>query len=458
MSNPIPTYPPCRMSLEKLLKRNSTVGRAITERFPDFKNKVEHFDMESFNNFRDKVAKVFEQIGYNPQSELDSTPLDQLFLIKPEPSTFIRWLGCAGTWVDSIECGLLSQIDSIQSRICTTLLHRGAISYDLMHKPYLFNSSRAQSGPFGYFDEKEVVKLVVDFEPENYADLKRQIGARVIFHRNTHVASSTDLDYFITRGYKYDFNIDREDVKLLNGPSSTCMDYEEFNLQKYADEINPRVPLVGDTCFQNCVLKNVIHKYNCWPLSMPYFRNDSLDPGRKLKSCSWFRESHHASLQKRLESVRVGMLTGKKAQPSRATKTGPIKDEMRAYTQIRRHCWTQCTLACHLTQYTVTVTRSVWPLDVQLLFDDSAYYARLRHCCALITLKYSHFHYNVQQYVPKYNLIDTIGNLGGLLAVWLGLSIVSIYKAVQKLVEFCNRRPLSRIQPRQSAIRTFRYG
>lgn len=420
--------------------RNQTIRQAMKEKFPAWVEKQAPVTSREFNSFRDQVAKIFDRLKYSPQDEMDEATMNDLFALKPDTKPYITWLGCARTFSRSIECGHLSQIDSVQDRRCVTILNRGTMLYDSVHKPQLFNSSKLPNNKHSYFNAKEVVKMIVNFEPEDYADLKRQIGSRIIFHGNNYVASSSDPDFFVTRGYKYDFNIDRED--LLIQESSGCIKYEKNNIDVFKEKIDPRTPLYGDTCFQNCVVRNIIHRSNCWPTTMPYYRNDSYDPDLNLKSCGWFREPPYFSIYRellRVEQLIEDLKIGNRTKPSENNSnlgSTISKEEMRAYMKVRKHCWSQCPLSCTLTKYSVTVTRSVWPSDVGILFDKSGENQVLRHCCALIAIKYSHFHYNVHEFTPKYNLVDTLGNVGGLLAVWLNLSIISVYHAIQKLISF----------------------
>lgn len=438
---------------------------AVEKRFPGWYGKrLSFINQQEFNNFRDQLANVFDNLGFDPEDDVNQAIMNSFFDIKPDPKPFIQWLGCGQTWADSIDCGNLTQIDSVRDRFCTTILHRGAMLYDVINRPELFNSSssRNSDSPYSYFDAKEVIRMVVNFEPEDYADLKRQIGARILFHDSNFVAASGDLDFFITRGYRYDFTIDRKDTKLIDEPYGECWNYDKYNIDKYKTRIDPRVPLSGHTCFQNCVVRNIIHISKCWPTTMPYFRNDSFDLDLKLKACSWFKGSHHVSIFSEL--IRVDELRKRQRNNETVQQQGNLtvttmattnpdntnnptsNREMIVYKKIRRFCWSQCILSCHMAEYSVTLTRSAWPTNVEVLFDNTSRQRSLRHCCALVTIKFTHFHYNVHELKPKYNVANTIGDLGGLLAVWLGLSIVSVYHAFQKLLELCTRRSLVRIR------------
>lgn len=441
------------------MKRNPRIARAIEEKFPNWVQKQEaQLGLDNFHKFRDEISLIYSAFNYTPQHEIDNSTLNNLFDIQPDSETFIRWLGCARAWPDSIECSLLNRIESIQDRRCTTLMHKGTMQYDMENRNHLFNSTIGDilSAPYyTYFDAKEITKMVIDFKPEDYGDLKRQVGARIVFHGNNFVASFNELDFFVTRGYRYDFNIDREVTILLDKPYIGCWNYEDNNLYKFKNIIDPRIPLHVNTCFQNCVIINIINRFNCWPPLVPYFKNDTLDPNKNYKACIWFKDTLYSTLYK--EMLRVLKLKNKKLQQKKSNQSSlssekiiskddydendeKSKAQMRTYKRVRRHCWRKCMIGCNLIRYSVTVTRSVWPTDIRISLDKTGKDRLLRHCCALMTIKYSHFHHTVQELVPKYNLIDTIGNVGGLLAVWLGFSMVSVYHASQKLIELFNKR------------------
>jgi len=439
---------------------NDTFGRKLKERFPKWDDSI--LDNQDFNKFRDDISLFYDQINFDPAKMTENLTIVRWFDIRPASELFIRWFRCASTWNDSMDCSNLTRIDSVSNRICTTLMHRGAMIYDRENNPELFDRGYEtyvdDALHWNYFDPKEVAKLVLDFAPEDYADLRRQIGARIIFHDDSHVASSGELDFFLTRGFRYDFNIDRKEARLPSEPYAECLDYHERNSERYKDRVEPRVPLGEDTCFQNCIVKNVLYHSNCWPLSMPYYRNDSFDPHGTAKSCEWFESPQHFSLMRelvRLDEAKANRTT--KKQPTSTLSTPPRDSgresttfKMGTYHKIRRFCWEQCTLSCRITEYTVTMTRSVWPSDVKILFDSTGKERRRRHCCALVTMKFTHSHQSVHEYKPKFNPSDTIGDLGGLLAVWLGISIVSIYKGLQKLIGLCSSR--SRIEHLQGKI------
>lgn len=422
------------MSLKKLAARNETIRKAIEQKYPNWLvEKEPQLGNEKFNAFRDGIATIFQQINYNPQTELDNSTLKQLFDVKP--TSYIKWLACSPPGNLSVDCHSMTRVESLRSRHCTTLFYLGAVWYDLANNRQLFNTS--ESNYTSYFDAKEVVKLVLDFEPEDYADLKRQIGSRIIFHDNSHIASSQDLDFFLTRGFRYDFNIEREDIVFNGKPYWNCLDYHQMYQKVYNSQVDPRIPLDMDGCFQNCIARNIVKREDCWPSTMPYYRNDSMNLDESIKICTTFGEADRmAALRDRPRFESLSQLATNQSQFLIAGVRARARHKL--YMKVQRFCRSRCVSPCRRPSFSVVVAQSPWPADVQVI--QKSFERHLRHCCALVTVKFSHFHYTIQEYMPKYNIMDTLGNIGGLLAVWLGLSIVSVYHALQKCVELCKQR------------------
>lgn len=432
------------MSRNKKLKNEfqSTYGNK-------WENKT-YFSQQDLDRFRDDLDVIFRRQGYNADNEVLGASLSNQFMIKPNPGKFIKWLGCARSWMDTVECDRFKQIHSIQDRLCTTFFYEGAIQYDLFNRPDHFNSSRVSaSNRHSYFDTKQVVKFILDFNPSDYADLKRQIGSRIIFHSRQQVATQADTDYYVTRGYQYDFYISRSDTKRLSYPYNThCRDYFAANIKQYQTDLDtsPRVELNRQSCLQNCIVRSAIEKCKCWPTLMPYYEDDELDPNRNLEVCRWASTStfynNNANKSKSTEATTVSGLHG--GQTVNLT-THKYYD---CYKVYHRRCEQLCPAECSTTQYLVLSERMKWPSDAELLFEDESA-KLLRSCCALVTIKFIDFQHTVHQYVPKFNLVDLIGNVGGLLALWLGISIVSVYYTIEKLMKVLKerRRRKKRIQP-----------
>lgn len=425
--------------MKKLADRNLTIRAELDRKVPRWYENQPKFPKDSdFYNFRDTLGDVFTRLRYNVHSELDDNTMHELYKMYTDNDKFIEWLQCAKTYTDQIECNNLTRIDSLQTRKCTTILHKGAIEYDKAHHKEYFNSTqKSASDIYSHFDPKDVIKIVLNFNPEDYADIRRQIGARIIFHDNTYVASQRDLDFFVTRGYRYDFTVKRRDVRLLDAPYDNCRCYNS-NMAQYIERVDPKISLSGVTCVHNCVTQNMIHHANCWPTTFPYFENDSYDSEHNIKPCVWYRHSYHTTILKELERIRKvdaagGNISEADSDPDYEDNR-KRRDLKRLYTKITRFCWSQCTLSCRYSEYSVTVTRSVWPSDIEVLFDETGEKRMMRHCCALLAVKYPSFQIKVHEFQAKYKWEDTLGNLGGLFAFWLSVSILAIRRAVEQLL------------------------
>lgn len=417
-----------RLSVRKIFERRPEIRKAVLDKYPWlFENRSRLIDASMFNRYRDYLNMTFRVFNLSVQHEIGRTSMNERFNILPDGGRLIKSVKCALSLDQTYHCEHLHRIESIQDRFCVTLAHQGALKYYESHKPTI---KAKEDQELDYFHSREVMRILVDFEPEDYGDLKRQMGARITINSNNYVASASDKDFYIERGFLYEFNLDKQETVFFKD----CYNYDEHYLNQFKDSIDPRLPLNWQTCIQNCIVKNVMHSSNCWPLTMPYFRNDSLDQDRKARQCSWYREAQYFVVYRDMlldddNSTQIGQL---------------FRKDMRIYAKIKRHCRSQCKLSCVLTQYSITKAKSIMPSKIIQALDQTGRARLTNFCCAMISIKYTRYQYNLLKFVTKYNLTDTIGNLGGLLAVWLGISIVSIYHAIMKCIELCKRRRAQR--------------
>lgn len=441
-----------RLSLRKLLKRHPKINQALDRRFPWPTRQRDYLVAnKTFNQYRETVNEILRATNLSHNNEVEGLTINERYNYLPDSEIFISVFRCAKSHDKSIACSLLSRIDSIQDRRCVTLLHQAALNHDQLNRPDLFEmkqDSQIETNQF-YFASHDVIKLLIDFEPEDYGDTKRQIGARLAIHPSDYVASANDCEFYVGPGNRYDITLRREDIIATKG----CYQYDGRNYSDQLKEsINPRLVLSAESCIQNCIVRRVIHWTKCWPTTMPYFRNDSFDPDLSLEPCGWYREAQYFLLhswkpEQEGEGNLTNILSGfgaKLNEYNLTTQKLPIASqfstEMQIYRNIQRLCVSKCPQPCNSNEYSISLSKSVWPTDIKVRLDKSGrgWQTILRHCCALVNIKFINFHYSKLIFKPKYTFSDVVGNLGALLAVWLGLSMVSVYHAIQKFVDFCH--------------------
>lgn len=452
-----------RVSLKKLLDKFPKLRKLVESKLGTVLSKRHLINTnKELDQFRDKLGVLYAELNVDTQMYLDNATMSELLDISADSVEFIPWIECSPSWLNvTINCNFLSKIESVQDRHCTSLFTFNSLKFDQRYNNAIFNHTSTlnanRSSASRPFELREAVRMLIDFAPSDYGDLKRQIGSRVIFHQNSYVPSQASFDFFVTRGFEYSFNIKRQDTYLTNSDYE-CINYQEENINQVYDlaQDTPkrlRVVFTKNTCYQNCIASQVAQRMNCWPPFVPYFKNDTFDPNGKLKPCSWFTAFMPTTIFNQIvyASMRRNNISLPKANDTQQLRQDAR--DAREFKKIKAACNDGCKLSCKITRYKIIVSKTAWPSQIKLdLGDASSNEKLLRHCCALISIKYAHFIYETQEYFFKYNLIDTIGNIGGLLAVWLGLSIVSLVKALERMAEFLvndrrRRREIGKIWP-----------
>lgn len=441
-----------RVSLRSMMQSNQVLRRVILAKHPhlfqhnydDYENVTHRSHLKTlakFDSFRDDLYKIYQRLNISTQAIIDRTNLNQRFTILPQTKHFIKRLMCPAYDNRKLDCNQLTQIESIQDRFCISLMHAGTMHYDAHNRPHVYDS---QIYPKEYMDRREVLRMHVDFEPEDYGDLKRQIGARITFHGNQYIASASDKDFYIQPGYRYEFKIVRQDSTEAS-KTSECADYEAKNLDSYRNQTNPRIPLSSRTCIQNCIIQNILALLKCWPPTISYFRNDTFDPNLDIRFCKWYREPQYFKMHRDMRLARL--IAKQKIEGNSLQLEEQIREmkflfrlDMGIYVETERFCASECVKSCTGTNLRVSLSRMANPEKLQLMVDKSGQGAIINRCCSIISIKYPNLQYQIYESEMRYTAADTIGNLGGILAFWLGFSMLSIYRAIRKLSEIVHER------------------
>lgn len=456
-----------RLSFKKLLAMDKSATfkqyKYLLERQARVSNENDLFE------FRKELRNIYTTLNFDTQDYINNLSMNDLIESAPISDEFISKVQCMPAWVNSsLSCDLISRIQTIQDRHCTTLFSLNSIIHDTQSTLNFKNQSEemmafskfettnntnkddSSLNMFGpIFNYRDTLRFLINFEPSDYADLKRQIGARIHIHDSALIPSQMNVAFFVTRGFEYTIDLRRLDTILFN--HLNCHDYlHEDNFKsilEYKDDKPKRLRVVisRTTCEQNCIASRVASKMNCWPPFVPYIKNDIYDPFANKTKCKWYINFETTLI---LNSIKYSSKI--RANPTQNfTIPEPLNETYRIlYNEVRKiklFCMHECKIPCKIIKYDHILHKVKWPSDIKLHFsknDDKSTkdnYIKLRHCCAIINVRFPRFTFELQQYSFKYNLVDTIGNIGGLLAVWLGVSILSLARAVERLLEFATK-------------------
>lgn len=141
---------------------------------------------------------------------------------KPYPSPF--------------ECEKSKWINTAQGKgNCITLFHAATqnATQELMFK----TDKRLPSAKERDFVPLEVVKMLFDFGPENYTDLRLEAGGEIMFHDNRTIPLEASLSYTLRPGHNYKFHLKKSITKSLPAPfASNCTNYFGQNWHEYAGD------------------------------------------------------------------------------------------------------------------------------------------------------------------------------------------------------------------------------
>ncbi|KAI1287429.1 hypothetical protein HDE_10281 [Halotydeus destructor] len=92
-------------------------------------------------------------------------------------------------------------------------------------------------------------------------------------------------------------------------------------------------------------------------------------------------------------------------------------------------CAEQCRNDCVRFRYAGDVASQVWPSDQVInIAGKNSNWEVLRKCCATVSIRSATGETTVYESVRKYETIEFISYVGGLISLWLGFSVIGIYE------------------------------
>lgn len=147
----------------------------------------------------------------------------------------------------------------------------------------------------------ELIKVVLDFGPENYTDLRKEPGGEIMFHDNRTIPLESSLSYRLEPGKEYMFLLKKSTTLSLPPPFTTrCTDYYGSNWIRYQRKEamltdDDSLPLSRTHCIEQCILRKTLFQSRCWPKQIPFVassldvqsnrRNESLQTRASLLWC-----------------------------------------------------------------------------------------------------------------------------------------------------------------------------
>ena len=273
------------------------------------------------------------------------------------------------------------------------------------------------------------LELFIGSPSQCKAPLSTTSGVHVYVHNKTYTLTEEDNSFLVQPGSETSIAIPRTDVEKLAYPYSNCISSSRMS-SYHSSLIEKTINITGlytqQYCLQLCFQEFLIQYCNCYSSTLPKFSPPN------QRSCPKFIDSLYDCqyIIKRL------FYNGKND----------------------RHCLRDCPNECQYTKYDATVTSSLFPSQSYLLTLNSVSQSALnRTLSAESVLALNIFHQSdsftriVER--PRVQLEYLITNLGGILGLFMGGSLLSfveilelVYHLIERLVEkslFSSRYPKS---------------
>lgn len=377
-------------------------------------------DLATDQTDRINLAKQIIDNSVNVSEIIWKSSMTKLFSLAK--GFMIKDVNCNFLWGPQYNCENIRIIESFQDGLCYTLFYYGS-TLEALDKGWTSITDTSMIGgqrKLSFFEDHEIVELLVDFEPHQRVDFHFDLGGKLVVHSTGHIGSIRDTWHQIKPGFRYDIVIKRYVTKRLPPPyKSMCYHYREKNARRFLERESSAgsIELDKTTCLRNCIMRQTARSCKCWPVEIPYFEGDTLIPnGSSLPMCPWNSE---------------GFVELNKSNNSYSD----------CYKKFLSGCNAKCQLGCLTEDYRVSVIPYSWPSRTNFLIakDEStrSEVLRLKRCCARISIKYLEFMENQHIMSPSITLAQLISNIGGIVSALVGVSAVTIYRFITRRILRC---------------------
>ena len=190
-------------------------------------------------------------------------------------------------------------------------------------------------------------------------------------------------------------------------PYSQCQDLSEFKSDLY-DQLKKSGAIYRQTyCFELCLQRIIMEKCQCFSLTLPIFDGKS------------FRTCHNSSERSCLYDI-----------------------IMKTSDKLEENCISECPLECDNVKYDLTSSTLTFPNDefFQSIKNYSEEYTNMtlneyRQSNLLLNIFFTSKEYTDIRDIPKISVIDLISNLGGVVGIFLGMSIFTCVEIIELILK-----------------------
>ncbi|GIY44461.1 uncharacterized protein CDAR_221741 [Caerostris darwini] len=230
---------------------------------------------------------------------------------------------------------------------------------------------------------RATLKLVVDFEPEEYFRIEQTVTGQMAIHSPWNILNPFIEGFTLKPNKIYVVQV-KEDIKnLLPYPYQTnCTDYiKAWKVRGWNG------PLSKEMCIEECLLNQTMNNCMCVLPSNLYPHNFKFC-GREAEDC--------------MNKIN--------------------------YT----HCFVKCSPACHDRNFGYSVKEEDVMSDSMELHSSKRNWNRT----AMVLFIFKRTQVNMYKYRAKYESIELFSLLGGFVGIWLGVSLIALLDFLESLATF----------------------
>ncbi|KAK2176081.1 hypothetical protein NP493_686g01016 [Ridgeia piscesae] len=297
-----------------------------------------------------------------------------------------------------------------------------ATFYDTHHgNCYIFNSEWNQTQTPRVQEltgTRYGLTLTLNIGQDDYMkDIESSAGARIVVHPRGRMPFPKDEGVLAAPGQMSIIGIRQFNVFRLPEPYGNCTDTTERNIRRSVfEEVYP-VRYSIAACYATCYQSYVIDRCGCADSQYP-MEGAAFDY-KRVSACN----SNDVTEDTCRYHVRVD------------------------YTYNRLDC--DCPLPCEEIGYTYQTSSSIWPADVhkdivkrKLATKITRYFGNMTDDAKLwrnllkVKVYYEDFNYEKIEESPSYSKVSFVSDVGGILGLWIGCSVLSLFEFLELSMDF----------------------
>lgn len=372
-----------------------------------------------------------------------------------------QWMSCSADLNYGNGCGMnnATSIHSFQAQYsCFSLFHTSVLSefqvselsvpIGIKGSPFIIGAYEVESDPlFQPISYGEMVRFVIHVNSSLSLFDNSSTTARVSVIENNRIRTTRNDAFLLKSNEMIIISLKVKLFNLLPPPyESMCFDYADSG----DDEKHPlfKFPRSRRDCMKACVAKLLIKNCKCWPPEVPFVSLDNLPATQRLKYnvplCDWVRMSRSD------DSIAINRSTVSPGNDTASRIHSHLKDEMtkaartafkKCFQNIDDLCTSQCPKNCQFKEYDQTIQIFKWPYEKAIKYSAFGNFLKnFTSCCSLVSIRYSTPMFARYFMESKYELVEIITYMGGLVSLWLGFTVISVYSFINRLTVNISRK------------------